>query len=90
MQRHEAIQVLREICSCIPDASAVDCVSLHSRDEISETVGQDFELHIKTVCTESTLKSIQSIVRSHRLVMDESDGCLVIFSPVNRLAEVTV
>ena len=72
MQRGEAIQVYKEICQCIPDASLSN-ISLVS-------VGfNDFGLRIGMYLDLNSFRQVESIVKAHDLAMKQDQGLLLIY-----------
>jgi hypothetical protein len=71
MQRGEAIQVYKEICQCILDASLSN-ISLVSIDL------NDFELRISMFLDPDSFRRVELIVKKHELAMKQDQGSLLI------------
>jgi hypothetical protein len=82
LKRHEAIEVLREICYLISDASIVNILALTSADESAAFASKGYSLQMKVAVSKSTLERIKSIVEKHRLSARESGDYLVIYTPL--------
>ena len=72
MQRSEGVQVVREICQCIPDA-LISSISIAPRST------EEFELRISMFLDKQSLQHIQTIVDSHGLILREDKGTLLIY-----------
>ncbi len=88
MQRREATLVFREICECTPDAFLLNSVSLNSSSNAANPEEESFELLIKALLDKSTLKRIRSIVKRHKLTMDENRDSVLIYAPELRPMEI--
>ncbi|MCW4008994.1 MAG: hypothetical protein NWF05_00015 [Candidatus Bathyarchaeota archaeon] len=89
MQRHEAIQILREILYFIPDASIVNCLVMQSPCEKGDPEGKSYALKIKISVSEQDLEQIKSTLANHRVKVKSSKGYLVIYKSTTRLTEIT-
>ncbi len=88
LQRREAIEVFREICSCLPDAFLVNNVVLKPLDKFGSSRG-DYSLYIKIAFAESSLDEIAKVVERRQLCFKRSDGYLVIYGSSDDLVEIT-
>lgn len=78
LQRREAVQVLREICECIPNESAVSYVFLEQTKNASESKKKRYNLHIRMHVDEAARESIETVTRKRGLSLRESKGDLVV------------
>jgi hypothetical protein len=76
--RGEAVLVLREICECIPNESAVSYVFLEPTKKRDGVYSQEYSLQIKMYLDKATRKGIESVARKHGLLLVESDGRLIL------------
>ncbi|MGA2680739.1 MAG: hypothetical protein ABSF44_02945 [Candidatus Bathyarchaeia archaeon] len=85
MQRREAIELLREICECIPDAF-VSGVSL-SPNTFS---GKNFELRINVALDGRNLVDVETLVRKYGLKLNQNKGSLLIYGSRAKPGELKV
>jgi hypothetical protein len=85
MRRREAIQLFKEICKCIPDAF-VSGISL-SPNRIS---ARDFELKINVSLEGMNLTNVENLVKKYGLMLDESQGSLLIYGSKAKRCEMQV
>ena len=88
MQRREAVLLFREITECIPDPSLFQCVFLRYRGKATGSSDESFELQIQVVLDKSSLNRVENIVKKRRLVLEEKQGVLLIYSPEKSLIEI--
>ena len=88
MERRETILLLREMGECL-DSMPISSVFLKNRNNSANSSLDDYELHIKVTLNALTRKFIKQVVRKHQLLLQELDGCIVIYSPERELLEVT-
>ena len=91
MLRREALLVLREICECIPNESAVSFVFLKPTWQTAKKKHsyRQYDLHMIMSLDKSTRENIESVARNHRLSVEESEGKLV-FSAAKEIMEIVV
>lgn len=89
MDRREAVQVLREICECIPDESAVSYVFLEQSKTALNSREKTYDLHIRMQIEEITRKNIESVIRKRGLLNTVSNGDFVV-SAIKSPAEIVV
>ena len=90
MQRREAVRLFREICECIPDASAFSSVFLIQRNEPASFGMENFELWINADLDNAGLRSVQSIVKERKLILEENRGFFVIYSADAKETEIEI
>ncbi len=81
MERREATLVLKEICKCILDPSALSCISLNSMENQEGSEEEAYELQIAANLEPVILRRISTVVKRHNLEMRKSPNCLVICPP---------
>ena len=74
MQRREAIKVLRKICECLPDQSAVSYVFLEKTRNTTNSNQKGYNLHIKMHVDETTIENIESVTRKLGLTVGILNG----------------
>ncbi len=89
LQRRETILLLREMGECL-DSMPISCVFLKNLNYSANSSLDDYELHIKATLNTLTRKVIKQAVKSRELLLRESDGFVVIYSPKRELLEITV
>ena len=85
MRRREAIEILREICKCIPDAF-VSSVSLSP----SAYLENEFELKISVALERKYLRNVEALVQRCGLMLKESKGQLLIYGSKRATSEVLI
>jgi hypothetical protein len=85
LQRREAVQVLREICKCIPDESVVTCVFLEQTRNAADSRKNSYELHIKMNIDEATRENIESATRKHGLSVRASNEDFIVYALEERM-----
>ncbi len=87
LQRREAIEVFREICSRFSDAFLVGNVILRPSGESGSST-EDYSLHIKVALFDESIDEIAKVVERHRLCFKRSNEYLVIYGSSDNLVEV--
>jgi hypothetical protein len=85
MQRREAIELLREICECIPDAF----VSSVSLSPVTFS-GRNFELRINVALEERSLADVETLVKKYGLKLNQNNGSLLIYGSKAKRSELKV
>lgn len=80
MRRREAVEIFKEICECIPEAS-LSSVFLTNRDTLFEFVGENYELRLNVSLDEKFLRKINSIVKKRNMIMERKDETLLVYAP---------
>ena len=88
LERRETILLLREMGECL-DSMPISCVFLKNRNNSAATSLDDYEVHIKATLNAFTRKVIKQAIKKHELLLRESDGFVVIYSPEKELLEIT-
>jgi len=88
LERRETILLLREMGEFL-DSMPISCVFLKNRNYSTNSSLDDFELYIKANLNAFTRKVIKQAIRKHQLLLRESDGFVVIYSPERELLEIT-
>ncbi len=84
MKRREAVSLFKTICECIPDA----LVNGASLTPTSQSEG--FELRINVDTDKKSLEDVRSIVKKHKMAIDENKGSLRIYEPKPKQTEIEI
>jgi hypothetical protein len=90
LQRREALQVFHETCKEIPDARLFNSVSLTPISKAHDFADVSYELKIRGGQNSLELERITSISEKHGLIMENSDGTMIIHGPAKTPVNMSV
>lgn len=79
MQRHEAIELFKEICDCEPDALITSVFLMPINKELSPE--DSFELWLNLSMDTRSRENVQLVAKNHNFATKEKKGYTVIYKP---------